>query len=338
MPVRMKDIARDLGVSVITVSKALRNHSDISPATRARVLKRARELNYSPNLAARALVTGRTHLIGLVVPDLVHSFFAEIAKGLSAILRNSGYSLVISSSEEDPELEKQAVDQLLGRGVDVLLVASVQETADTFQHVAEKKVPYILVDRSFAGFAANFVGVKDETVGALATEHLIAAGCRMIAHIGGTRISTAAGRLEGYRRTLSQHGIPIRPQYVVRADRSDEAADDAGYRTALKLLSLDPRPDGIFCFNDPVAIGAMKAILESGLRIPEDVAIIGCGNLHFDDALRVPLSSVDQRSEMIGQRSGRLAISLMEVESPVRLKSVFLEPKLVIRESSKRPR
>lgn len=333
----MKDIARDLGVSVITVSKALRNLGDISPETRARVLKRARELNYSPNLAARTLVTGRTYLMGLVVPDLVHSFFAEMAKGLSGVLRNSGYSLVISSSEENPELEKQAVDQLLARSVDVLLVASVQGTVDTFQHVEEKKVPYILVDRCFAGFAANFVGVKDETVGTLATEHLIAAGCRTIAHIGGTHISTAAGRLEGYRRTLLQHGIPVRPEYIVRADKSDESADDAGYRTAMKLLSLDPRPDGIFCFSDPVAIGAMKAILESGLRIPEDVALIGCGNLHFDDALRVPLSSVDQRSEMIGRRTGRLALSLVEAESPARPKAVFLEPKLVIRQSSKRP-
>lgn len=336
MPVRMKDIARDLGVSVITVSKVLRNHNDVSPKMRARVLQRARELNYSPNLAARALVTGRSYLMGLIVPDLVHSFFAEMAKGLSSILQNSGYSLVIFSSEENADLEKGAVDHLLGRGVDVLLVASVQEQVDTFERVAREEVPYILVDRYFSGFSANFVGVKDEIVGALATEHLIAAGCRRIAHISGTQISTAAGRLAGYRRTLLQHGIPIRPEYVVSATRSDESADEAGYRTTMALLSLKPRPDAIFCFNDPVAIGAMKAILESGLRIPHDVALVGCGNLHFDDALRVPLSSVDQRSGMIGQRAGRLAISLVDSESPVPPKSVFLEPKLIIRESSKR--
>ena len=336
MPVRMKDIARDLGVSVITVSKVLRNHNDVSQEMRARVLKRAKELNYSPNLAARSLVTGRSYLMGMVVPDLVHSFFAEMAKGLSGILHNSGYSLVIFSSEENPDLEKRAVDHLLGRGVDVLLVASAQESVGTFEHVAEKKVPYILLDRCFSGFSANFVGVKDVTVGVLATEHLIAAGCRTIAHIGGTHISTAVGRLEGYRRTLSQHGIPVRPEYIVTADRSDESADVAGHRTAMALLRLSPRPDGIFCFNDPVAIGAMKAILESGLRIPEDVALVGCGNLHFDDALRVPLSSVDQRTMMIGQRAGRLAISLAEADAPVPPKSVFLEPKLVIRASSKR--
>ena len=114
MTIRMKDIARELGVSVITVSKALRNHSDISTATRARVLKRVEELNYRPNYAARALVTGRSHTIGLVVPELVNSFFSEVAKGLAGVLRKSGFSLLISSSEGDPDVEKSAIDQLLG--------------------------------------------------------------------------------------------------------------------------------------------------------------------------------------------------------------------------------
>src|SRR5690242_19925500 len=124
MEIRMKDIARDLGVSVVTVSKVLRNHSDISQQTRERVLRRIKELNYRPNLAARALVTGRTHSIGLIVPDLVHPFFAEVAKGLSRVLRKRDYSLMISSSEEDPALEQSAIDQLLARRVDALIVAS----------------------------------------------------------------------------------------------------------------------------------------------------------------------------------------------------------------------
>ena len=119
MAATMKDIARDLGVSVVTVSKVLRNHSDIGANTRKRVLERVKELNYQPNPAARALVTGRTNLVGLIVPDLVHPFFAQVAKGLSAKLRSLEYSLVISSSEDDPSLEKQEIDQMLGRRVDV---------------------------------------------------------------------------------------------------------------------------------------------------------------------------------------------------------------------------
>src|SRR5262249_49464229 len=130
MAVRLKDIAKDLGVSVITVSKALRNHSDISEETKARVLKRVKELDYRPNLAARSLVTGRTYMIGCIVPDLLHSFFSEMVKGLSAALRNTGYTLLISSSEQDPKLERQAIDQLVSRRVDALLVASTQGTVE----------------------------------------------------------------------------------------------------------------------------------------------------------------------------------------------------------------
>jgi len=143
MAVTLKDIARDLGVSVITVSKALRDHSDISEETKARVLKRVKEMNYRPNLAARALVTGRTNLLGFVVPDLLHSFFSEIVRGVSTALHNTSYTLVTTSSEQDPKLERQAVEQLIARRVDALLVASTQWTVETFRRVEEAGIPYI---------------------------------------------------------------------------------------------------------------------------------------------------------------------------------------------------
>ncbi len=337
MAVRMKDIARDLGVSVVTVSKVLRNQSDVSARTRERVLKRARELGYRPNLTARALVTGRTFMIGLIVPDLVHPFFAEVAKGLSAVLRKKGYSLVMASSEEDPELERQEIDNLLARRVDALILASTQWTVESFRRIEEQKTPYVLMDRRFAGLAANFVGVNDEVVGLLATEHLIERGCRRIAHIRGLETSTALGRLEGYRRALAKHGMPLFEEYVVKGRSGDDAADVSGYEAMLRLLRLDPRPDAVFCYNDPVAMGAMKAILDHGLRIPEDMAVVGCGNVHYSGFLRVPLTSVDQNCRAIGERAARLAIRLVEAKAPVRPKEIFLEPKLVVRASSDRP-
>jgi len=160
-------------------------------------------------------------------------------------------------------------------------------------------VPYILLDRWFSGLAANFVGVNDEIVGAIATEHLIEIGCRQHSpHLRNQR-EHGAGRLKGYTHTLARHGIPVKPEYIVSADRLDTSASLAGYQAAIKLIAVSPCPTGIFCCNDPVAIGAMTAILDAGLRIPEDVALIGCGNLQFDSSLRVPLSSVDQRSKMI---------------------------------------
>ena len=192
MAVRMKDIAQDLGLSVVTISKVLRDHPDIGAETRERVLKRIRELNYKPNLAARALVTGRSYLKGLIVPDLVHPFFGEVAKSLAGHLRKKNFGLVIASSEEDPQFEQQEIDHLLARRVDALLIASAQWTVETFRRIEDQKTPYVLLDRHFAGLSANFVGVDDEAAGVLATDHLVECGCKHIAHIAGPHVSTAA--------------------------------------------------------------------------------------------------------------------------------------------------
>ena len=336
-PVRIKDIADDLGVSVAAVSRALRNRGEISSEKRALVLKRAAELNYRPNLVARALVTGRSGLMGLVVPDLVHSFFAELAVALSRALRRSGFNLLIASSDEDAELERQEIDRLVSRGVDALLVASTQPTSDTFHSILDPNTPCVLLDRWFAGLSANFVGVDDEKVGTIATEHLLQIGCRHVAHISGTGVSTSRGRLEGYTKTLARYGIPINDDHIVSVQQLDKAAVSGGYAAARKLLLCDPRPDGIFCCNDPMAIGAMQAIFEAGLRIPSDIALIGCGNLHYDSALHVPLSSIDQRSEALGERAAELAIRLVEAREPVRPKVILLEPSLIVRKSTERP-
>ena len=338
MPARLKDIANDLKLSVVTISKVLRDHPDISQETRERVLKRMKELNYRPNLAARALVTGRSCIAGLVVPDLVHPFFGQVAKGISNGLRKKGYSLVLSSSEDDPELERQEIEQLLARRVDVLIVASTQSTVETFHRLEEQKVPYVLIDRRFDGLAANFVGVDDAAVGELATAHLIAAGCRRIAHIGGPNVSTALGRLEGYRRALGAGGMQAAPEYIEMREHGDDAGEASGYDAMRRILALAPPPDGVFCYNDPTAMGAMKAVLEGGLRIPEDVAIAGCGNVAYADFLRVPLTSVDQQSGAIGERTARMALGLLESGPAARHKTVLLEPKLVVRASTLRPR
>jgi len=335
MPVRMKDIARDLGVSVVTVSKVLRNHVDIGEETRARILKRMKELNYRPNLAARALVTGRTFSIGMVVPDLIHPFFATLATGMSKVLRSQGYGLIMSCSEEDPELERQEIEQLLTRRVDALIIASAQGSGQSFRRIDEHQIPYVLVDRQFSGFTANFVGVDDETVGMMATKHLIEAGCRRLAHIGGPQVSTALGRREGFRKALAQHGLPIPDAHMIaKAVTGDHAGDLSGHDAMRKLLRL--KPDGVFCYNDPTAMGAMNAILEAGLRIPEDIAIIGCGNVRYADSLRVPLSSIDQESEAIGAGAAGLALDLVGSKTAREPKTILLEPKLVVRASSRR--
>lgn len=337
MAIRLKDIANDLGLSVVTISKVLRDHPDIAAETRRRVLKRIRELNYQPNFAARSLVTGRTWTLGLVVPDLLHPFFAEIAKAISVETRKHGYSLLISSSDEDPELEAQEIKQLLARRVDVILIASAQWSVDCFRMIEEHKTPYILLDRRFQGLDANFVGVDDEAVGSLATSHLIEQGCKRIAHIRGPEVSTAIGRLEGYKRVLASYNLTPLPGHIVSLGTSgDHRGEKGGYEAAKRLLASEAKPDGIFCFNDPSALGAMRAILEAGLRIPEEVAVIGCGNLSYSDFLRVPLSSVDQGSENIGKSAAELALKIARQQDPIRPKAELITPHVVVRASSQR--
>jgi LacI family transcriptional regulator len=287
-------------------------------------------------MAARALVTGRTYSAGLIIPDLVHPFFAEVASGLSDVLRRRNYSLLISSSQGEPDLERHEIKRLLSRRLDALMIASTQTTVESFRRIEERKVPYVLIDRAFLGMPANFVGVDDTAVGRLATEHLISVGCRRIAHIRGAASSTAIGRLEGYNQALAAADLSQLQGYVVVGRSPDVDSWISGSEAMKKLLDLDPRPDGVFCYNDPIAIGVIDRILEAGLRVPQDIAVIGCGDLHFDKSLRVPLSSVDQQSRAIGERAGKLVLSLIEAKVPPQPKSIMLPPTLVPRESTRR--
>jgi LacI family transcriptional regulator len=334
LAVRMKDIARDLGVSLMTVSKALRSHTDISEETRQRVLSRMRELNYQPDWIARSMVTRRTYLVGLVLPDLMHSFFAEVATGVARRLQPSGYQIVISNTEEDPETESRNVEALTSRKVDGLIIASAHRNGNLnyFRSLDRSGTPYVLIDRLIAGVNANYVGVKDEDLGAMATEHLIAQGAKRIAHIRGPAVSTAKGRLRGYRRALERRGITIRPEYIVPG----QFGDSGGYSAMLLLLKLSPRPDAVFCYNDPVAAGAIKAVLEAGIKVPEEIAIIGAGNVHYSDLLRVPLSTVDQSSSLIGERAAELLSQCIDAKTPPPPQRIFLPPRLVVRDSSRR--
>jgi len=332
----MKDIAKELGLSVVSISKALRDHPDISEETRARVLKHAKDRGYQTNILARSLVTGHSYLIGLIVPDLIHPFFAEIAKALSNVIRPRGYSLIISSSEEDAELESQEIRQLLARQLDALVIASTAMSGDQFDQLGPDDPPYVLIDRNFPGRSSNFVGVDDVAAGFIATEHLITTGCRRIAHIGGRKNSTGVGRLEGYKQALLRHSLSCPKDFIINRTNVDTDSRQQGAEAMRLLLERSPRPDGVFCYNDPLAIGAMDAILDAGLRIPEDVAVIGCGNLHYDDSLRISLSTIDQHSQLIGRRAGEIVLELIESKELPPLQRVILEPALIIRASTRK--
>jgi LacI family transcriptional regulator len=333
MAVRLKDIAQDLGLSTVTVSKVLRGTADISEKTRTRVLQRMREMNYQPNMQARGLAGGRSFAVGLVVPDLVHPFFGEFAKSLGGALRAGGLALVVASSEEDPEVERQEIQTLLNRGVDVLLVASCQTLWPRSVLAAVKGRPLLLIDRMLPGLRANFVGSDDVRVGELAARHLIGIGRRRIAHIGGRDMSPSLDRLKGFKAELAARKIRLPASYVVMRERFEESGDKVGYQAMQELLSLKTRPDAVFCYNDLTAIGAMQATLHAGLRIPEDIAFVGCGNLRYAEYLKVPLSSIDHQTEQMGVIAAKLALELAN-EPEKTPETILLEPKLVVRRSS----
>lgn len=333
MAIRLKDIAEDLGLSSITISKVLRGKADVSQATRARVLKRVKELNYRPNMLARGLASGRSSAVGLIVPDLVQPFFAELARSLAAVLRRNGYALLLASSEGRPEIEREELRTIAQRGVDVILLASCRGSTSMPQELIHPSAPCVLIDRNLPRLRLPFIGCDDVVAGELATDHLAALGRRRIAHIGGVHTSPALDRAKGYALALAKRGLPQIAAYLVSLEGLEEQGETAGRQAMQRLLRLRQRPDAVFCYNDLAAIGAVEAVLAAGLGVPEDVAVIGCGNLRYAEYFRVPLSTVDQRIPELGSLAGEFAL-LVARDPAASPGSRRLEPRLVLRRST----
>jgi len=334
--VRMKDIARDLGISAVTVSKVLRGHPDIGQATKERVLQRVKELKYRPNLMARGLVTGRTSLVAFLVPDLIHAFFAEVAVSLSDALRKQGYSMIIAWTEENSELQASEMQHLLSLGIDAMIVATSGDDISSFRMLEDNNVPYVLFDRDIPELKAPFVGGDDVLMGKMATQHLIENGCKRIAHICGPSMSPGHRRLEGYKQALRDAGMPVKEQYIVTPTEPGPRTFHHGFEATQRLLAVKPRPDGIFSFNDPLAVGALEAVLAAGLRIPQDVAIIGCGNNPVSQTLRMPLSTIDQNVKGLGEKTAKAVLGLLQTPDKISPRKVMLKPSLVVRATSER--
>ena len=338
MAARMKDIAKALRLSIVTVSKVLnKKDANISEATRQRVLECARRLDYRTNLAAKSLVTGQSKMIGLIVPELFHGFFGGVAAGMSDALTEQGYGLIISSSRDSEELERSEIRQMLARSVDAVVVASCGSKTDALL-AANRDVPVILLDRRLGAPGAFWmVGTDDRLAGELATQHLIDLGRTRIAYIGAASLSPTSDREEGFRAAMARAGLRVSAKHVVRLPKNEESNHVLGARFMRKLLELKPWPDAVFCYNDPTAWGAMLAVFEAGLRVPDDVAVVGCGGVLYNELMRVPLTSVDLNAVLMGKQAANLAQrAVKERLSGVQNEAVtvLLEPALVARGST----
>lgn len=336
MTVRLKDIANDLNLSKMTISKVLRGQTDISAATKARVLQRMKELNYRPNIPARSLRTGNTFTIGLVIPSLTSFFFADVARGLIQTARTAGYGVLISSAEEDPEIERHEIELQLSRQVDALIVASIQESAEFFIALGRQKAPLVLIDRKLPSVAASFVGLRDQDIGYVAAAHLAEVGCRKLAYLRGPRTAWADLRWSGYRAALTEFDLPFKPEFVIDSGDPSRNEYHRGYEAMRRLLGGRTKPDGVMCYSDMLALGVIDAALAKNLRVPEDICVVGCGDQPSLREMRIPLSSVNLSGVELGQKTANLTVRVLSSQEVNQRRNLLLSPRLVVRRSSQR--
>ncbi len=330
----IQDVAGDLGLSAMTVSRALNGHPDVKEETRRRVITRASELNYRPNRWARSLVTQRSRIVGAVIPKITYSFFGEIIGGLQTVLEEQGYSLILSNSSEDPDRERREIDMLVGSRAEGLVVASVIRHDDPsfFRGLQDEGIPIVLIDRTFQGFEASSATTDDYQVGCLAAEHLISLGHRCMAHIKGVPVSTGEQRRQGFLDTLKAAGIEVSPPYIVEGGGFDVEAGVVGMNA---LLKLDPRPTAVFGPSDPASMGAVQAARQAGLRVPEDISIIGAGAVEYDYLPDPFMTTLRWDRRVMGEKAGHMLVRLMDGED-LSHEAVVMPPTLVVRRSTAR--
>jgi len=329
----MKRIARELGVSTTTISKVLNNHQDISSATRARVLARVEELGYRPNALARSLTLRRAETIGIVIPDLMHSYFVEVINGIEQVASARGYGLLLCNSGENPTKERSELQLLYGRQVDGILLAAAPEAqnGDVLRRLRAHGVAIVMIDRDdYEDMPCHRVLTDDERAGVLATEHLLASGRRAIAHLAGPRSTHARRRQKGWRRALRTAGIAPQAEWLVQSGFLERE----GYEAMQRLLEAGVGVDAVFAANDPAAIGAMKAIWGAGLKVPDDIAVVGVGDIAHGDLLKVPLTTISWSRAELGSRAAELLIDSLERKgTQLPPQRVIIPPRLIVRES-----
>lgn len=331
MSVTLADIARELGLSKMTVSRAINNDPLVNAKTREQVLEVSRRLNYQPNHFARALVTNRSFLIGVIVPSLRHSYFAEILHGIGVYARAAKYQIVIGNSEENLAREISEAEALRWRTDGLIIAPSIPAPkADVYKTMLHSGTKIVFIDRTLKGVDCPAVATDNIEVGRLATEHLIKLGHTRIGHLRGTTTSTSKERLEGYKQALSKNGVAYDKSLV----RECGLMESDGYRAMKSWIKADNLPSAVFAVNDPAAIGAMQAMTEAGIRIGEDVAIVGGGNIHYGDILSVPLTTVSWSRTEMGRAAARLLIQSIEsANGDADRQKVILPPSLIVRKS-----
>jgi len=332
----LKDIAESLNISISTVSRALKGNSRISGKTRAKVLEVAKDLGYmSPGMLASE-VSKRSNFIGVIVPKISYHLYAMAISGIEKVAETRGMHIIVCQSKESQEREQSLVYELMDLGVVGVIASLASETTD-FSHFTALKnmqIPLVFFNRQCYDIETDKVVIDNYKAACDATEHLIAVGCRKIAYLGGPKILQINDvRAAGYKSTLQKNGLETKEDYMVYSKFDKESTLSA----ARKLLYSPNYPDGILAFSDQMAIGVMVAAKERGLKIPEDIAIIGFNNEPVDELLEPSLTSVDQPAFIMGEESAKLIFKQID-QQETGFKKKILKSFLVVRNSTNRNR
>jgi len=332
--ITVKDIANKLSLHYTTVSKALRGHPDISIETKHRVLSLAKELDYHPNSIAKSLKKQSTSTIGIIIPSIKVDFFSAVISGVEEVAYEQGFNTVVCQSNENYEREASHVSTLISNRVDGVLISLAQTTKSGthFRPLQKKGIPLVLFDRISEDIEADKVVVDDYGGAVQAVRHLIQSGYRSIAHIAGPEnTSIGRDRCRGYTDELKRNGITIDHENIIFGGLQE----DDGVAAFRKLLSRDTLPKAIFAVNDPVAVGIYDEIKRNGLTIPQDVALVGFGNIKLSSYLDPPLTTVTQSPYKLGKAAAGMLLRRIEnPESKIEPETEVIETELILREST----
>jgi LacI family transcriptional regulator len=332
----IKDIANVLNISAAAVSKALHNDSRISEKTKKAVRQVAQNLNYQPNHLASALRSGKSKLIGVIVPKTNSNFFSSVIHNIEEGLNKEGYNIIITQSNESYKKECANIDALLFTQVDGIIASMANETVDLvhYEKIKAAGIPLITFDRGENDLNVDYIGIDDYNSSHIIVDHLVEQGCKRIAHIGGfkrTRIYN--NRIRGYIDALKKHNLPLDKELLIESNLTKED----GRSKMQGLLNLENRPDAVYVAGDYAALGVLELLKEQNISIPDEIALVGFGNEPFTDMVSPKITSVNQHSYEIGRIAAKTFLEFEDKDQLNQtLKKNILEAELIVRASSRR--
>ena len=331
--ITIKDIAKELGISPSTVSRALKDHPDISEKTKNAVRELAQKLNYKPNAIALSLRQSKSNIIGVIVPQIVHHFFSSVISGIEHLASKNGYNVLICQSDESYEKEVKNTQTLISSRVDGIIISRTKMTVDFehFKNIEKSNIPMVFFDRTCPALKTDEVIIDDFKAAFNAVEHLINTGCKKIAHYKGPKtLMISKKRLEGFLAALKKHKLPVYEDLIIKADTFKKAQ-----KVTQKLIKKGNIPDAVFAVNDMTAIGAINSFKKHGIKIPEDVSVTGFTNGLISTISDPTLTTVEQHGFDMGDKAGELLLNRINSKKDYPPIKEILPTKLIIRGSTK---